>query len=58
MHTYEVRPRSDRRGVVLISGVLPFGRLGMTRQIMQSVTRSFTADHFMLSFAFMMRLAT
>ena len=26
-HVYEIRPRSDRRGVDLISGVLPFGRL-------------------------------
>jgi hypothetical protein len=24
---YEVRPREDKRGVDLISGVLPFGRL-------------------------------
>ena len=27
MHVYEVRPRKDRLGVVLISDVLPFGRL-------------------------------
>jgi hypothetical protein len=27
MHRYEVRPRSDKRGVDLISDVLPFGRL-------------------------------
>jgi hypothetical protein len=26
-HIYEVRPRKDRRGVGLISDVLPFGRL-------------------------------
>jgi hypothetical protein len=26
-HVYEVRPRSDNRGVDLISDVLPFGRL-------------------------------
>ena len=26
-HVYEVRPRKDRRGVDLISGVLPFGRM-------------------------------
>ena len=26
-HVYEVRPRSDKRGVNLISDVLPFGRL-------------------------------
>ncbi len=27
MHLYEVRPRKDRRGVDLISDVLPFGWL-------------------------------
>ena len=27
MHVYEVRPRKDKRGVDLISGALPFGRL-------------------------------
>lgn len=27
IHAYEVRPRKDRRGVDLISDVLPFGRL-------------------------------
>jgi hypothetical protein len=27
MHTYEVRPRSDKRGFDLISDVLPFSRL-------------------------------
>jgi len=27
MHTYEIRPRNDKRGVDLISDVLPFGRL-------------------------------
>ena len=27
MHVYEVRPRTDRRRVDLISDVLPFGRL-------------------------------
>jgi hypothetical protein len=26
-HVYEIRPRSDHRGVDLISDVLPFGRL-------------------------------
>jgi hypothetical protein len=26
-HMYEVRPRKDKRGVDLISDVLPFGRL-------------------------------
>ena len=27
MHTYEVHPRKDKRGVDLISDALPFGRL-------------------------------
>ena len=27
MHVYEVRPRKDRRGVDLVSEVLPFGQL-------------------------------
>jgi hypothetical protein len=27
MHTYEVHPRKDQRGVDLISDALPFGRL-------------------------------
>jgi hypothetical protein len=27
MHTYEVRPRKDKRGVNLMSDTLPFGRL-------------------------------
>jgi hypothetical protein len=27
MHAYGVRPRNDKRGVDLISGALPFGRL-------------------------------
>ena len=27
IHNYEVRSRKDKRGVDLISGVLPFGRL-------------------------------
>ena len=27
MHVYEVRPRSDKRGIDLISETLPFGRL-------------------------------
>ena len=27
MHTYEIRPRKDKRGVDLISDALPFGRL-------------------------------
>ena len=31
MHIYEVRPRKDKRGVDLISDVLPFGRLWYDR---------------------------
>ena len=27
MHVYEVRPRSDKRGVDLVSDALPFGKL-------------------------------
>jgi hypothetical protein len=27
IHSYEIRPRKDRRGVDLISDALPFGRL-------------------------------
>jgi hypothetical protein len=27
IHVYEVRPRKDKRGVDLVSNVLPFGRL-------------------------------
>jgi len=26
-HVYEIRPRKDKRGVDLVSDVLPFGRL-------------------------------
>ena len=31
VHVYEVRPRKDKRGVDLISDVLPFGRLWYDR---------------------------
>jgi hypothetical protein len=31
MHTYEVRPRKDKRGVTLICDALPFGRLWYTK---------------------------
>jgi hypothetical protein len=27
MHIYQIRPRKDKRGVDLVSDVLPFGRL-------------------------------
>jgi hypothetical protein len=30
-HVYELRPRKDKRGVDLISDVLPFGRLWYTK---------------------------
>jgi hypothetical protein len=30
-HVYEVRPRRDKRGVDLVSDVLPFGRLWYTK---------------------------
>ena len=33
MHTYEVRPRKDHRGVHLISDALPLGRLWVWRAI-------------------------
>jgi hypothetical protein len=41
MDIYEVRPRKDKRGVDLISDVLPFGRL------LYRVTQSFSAVHMM-----------
>jgi hypothetical protein len=47
-HVYEVCPRSDHRGVDLISQALPFGRLwyGEPDAIaMQSDTRSIAAAH-------------
>jgi hypothetical protein len=31
MHVYEVHPRKDKRGVDLISNVLPYGRLWLCR---------------------------
>ena len=31
MHLYQVRPRKDKRGVDLISDVLPFGALWYTK---------------------------
>jgi len=36
MHLYEVRPRKDKRGVDLISDVLPFGRLWYGGQMLSS----------------------
>jgi hypothetical protein len=48
MNVYEVRPRKDHRGVDLISDALPFGRLWMTRQIMQLATRCTATVHTLL----------
>jgi hypothetical protein len=50
-HIYEVRPRRDKRGVDLISDVLPFGRLwyGEPNAVSNALaTQSFTAVHTML----------
>ena len=50
-HVYEVRPRKDKRGVDLISDVLPFGRLWYSEpdeSVVQSVTQGFSAVHMML----------
>jgi hypothetical protein len=51
VHTYEVRPRKDKRGVDLISDALPFGRLWYGEpfgpqnlpSISQIVTSSYTS---------------
>jgi len=40
-HVYEVRPRKDKRGVDLISDVLPIGRLCRTQSAMQPATQGF-----------------
>ncbi len=49
---YEVRQRSDKRGVNLISDALPFGRLLVWRtkrgQQRSLITRNSTAAHTML----------
>jgi hypothetical protein len=46
VHVYEVRPRSDKRGVDLISDVLPFDRLAYdgTNAIGYAVDRSRSHD--------------
>ena len=52
MHVYEVRPRKDKRGVDLISDVLPFGRLWYDEPnaiAMQSDMRSIAAGHMMIA---------
>ncbi len=49
-HSYEVRPRADRRGVDLISEALPFGRLwyGEPNAISNAIDYAkFTAGHMM-----------
>jgi hypothetical protein len=59
-HVYEVRPRSDKRGVDLISDALPFGRLwygGPNAVANASDTRSTAAAHITPSFAFTMKRA-
>jgi hypothetical protein len=49
MHVYEIRPRKDKRGVDLISNVLPFGRVwyagGQMQSVVQSDTPSIVAGH-------------
>jgi hypothetical protein len=47
-HVYEVRPRKDKRGVDLISDVLPFGRLWYREPNAISNALSSTADHMLL----------
>jgi hypothetical protein len=48
-HVYEIRPRKDRRGVDLISCVLPFGRLwyGETNAIKNAIAyaKFFSRSH-------------
>lgn len=49
-HVYEVRPRSDKRGVDLISDALHLvacGTASQARSAIQSATRSFSAVHMM-----------
>jgi len=46
MHAYEVRPRKDKRGVDLISDVLPFGGLWYTKpDDAVSYARFFSRSH-------------
>ena len=52
VHTYEVRPRNDKRGVDLISDVLPFGRLvyggtSAERDVAQRVPKSMACAAFL-----------
>jgi hypothetical protein len=48
MHTYEIRPRKDKRGVRLISDALPLVACGMGKSATQLDMRNFAADHMML----------
>jgi len=52
MHVYEIRPRTDKRGVDLLSDVLPFGRLWYAEpdaiNNAQSATRNSSAVHITL----------
>jgi len=50
IHVYEIRPRKDKRGVDLISDLLPFGRLWYGEP-------DDAVDHTMPSFVFTMTLA-
>jgi hypothetical protein len=50
-HVYEIRPRADKRGIDLISDVLPYSHCGMpgqTQSAMPSALPSLTAGHMML----------
>ena len=55
MHVYEVRPRKDKRGVDLISDVLPFGRLwyGDANAVTNAIGY---AEHFSRSHAAVIRV--
>jgi hypothetical protein len=54
-HVYDVRPRKDKRGVDLISDVLPFGRLWYGEQ--NAITNAVGyAEHFSRSHDFDSRL--
>jgi len=45
MHVYEVRPRSDKRGVDLISDVLAFGRLWYAEPNAISYAKFYSRSH-------------
>jgi len=60
-HVYEVRPRSDKRGVDLIGDAVPLVACDMpsqTQSAMQLGTESSTAVHTTRWFAFAMKRAT